>query len=87
MLKTLGAEDFFGEMVLIHNAPCRVTVVAKTSQMVPELNKEGFDHVLNRSSGVAMAMAKEICCRLRENNTMAIEDLWHRGGELAAAYE
>jgi CRP-like cAMP-binding protein len=56
LLKTLGPGDFFGEMALIHNAPRAATVVAKSSMMVLELNKEGFDRVLHHSSSVAMAM-------------------------------
>jgi len=87
LLKTLGAGDFFGEMALIHNAPRAATVVAKTSLMVLELNKDGFDRVLHRSSSVAMAMVKEISSRLRQNDDMAIEDSRLRAGELAEAYQ
>jgi signal transduction histidine kinase len=87
LLKTLGAGDFFGEMALIHNAPRAATVLAKTSLMVLELNKDGFDRVLQRSSSVAMAMVKEISSRLRQNDDMAIEDLRLRAGELAEAYQ
>ena len=87
LLKTLGPGDFFGEMALIHNAPRAATVVAKSSMMVLELNKEGFDQVLHHSSSVAMAMVKEISSRLRQNDEMAIEDLRLRAGELAEAYQ
>ena len=87
LLKTLGAGDFFGEMALIHNAPRAATVVAKTSLMVLELNKDGFDRVLHNSSRVAMAMVKEFSSRLRQNDNMAIEDLRLRAGELAEAYQ
>ena len=87
LLKTLSAGDFFGEMALIHNAPRAATVVAKTSLMVLELNKEGFDGVLHRSSSISLAMVKEISSRLRANDAMAIEDLRLRAGELAEAYQ
>jgi signal transduction histidine kinase len=87
LLKTLGAGDFFGEMALIHNAPRAASVVAKSPLMVLELNKDGFDRVLHRSSSVAMAMVKEISSRLRQNDDMAIEDLRLRAGELAEAYQ
>ena len=87
LLKTLGAGDFFGEMALIHNAPRAATVVAKSPLMVLELNMDGFDQVLHRSSSVAMAMVKEISSRLRQNDDMAIEDLRLRAGELAEAYQ
>jgi signal transduction histidine kinase len=87
LLKTLSAGDFFGEMALIHNAPRAATVTAKTALVVLELNKEGFQRVLQRSSSVAMAMVKEISNRLRQNDEMAIEDLRLRAGELAEAYQ
>jgi signal transduction histidine kinase len=87
LLKLLGAGDFFGEMALIHNAPRAATVTAKTALVVLELNKDGFQRVLQRSSSVAMAMVKEISNRLRQNDELAIEDLRLRAGELAEAYQ
>jgi signal transduction histidine kinase len=87
LLKTLGAGDFFGEMALIHNAPRAATVTAKTPLVVLELNKESFDRVLHHSSSIALAMVKEISSRLRQNDTIAIEDLRLRAGELAEAYQ
>jgi signal transduction histidine kinase len=87
LLKTLKAGDFFGEMALIHNAPRAATVSAKTPLVVLELEKEAFDHVLQHSSSIAMAMVKEISNRLRQNDELAIEDLRMRAGELAEAYQ
>ena len=87
LLKVLSAGDFFGEMALIHNAPRAATVAAKTPLVVLELDKTGFDRVLQRSSSVSMAMVKEISSRLRQNDEMAIEDLRMRAGELAEAYQ
>ncbi|SRR5581483_10046679 len=87
LLKTLSAGDFFGEMALIHNAPRAATVAAKSPLVVLELDKEGFQRVLQRSSSVAMAMVKEISNRLRQNDQMAIEDLRMRAAELAEAYQ
>ncbi|MBI1856125.1 MAG: cyclic nucleotide-binding domain-containing protein [Chloroflexi bacterium] len=87
LLKTLSPGDFFGEMALIHNAPRAATVSAKTPLVVLELEKAGFDRVLQHSSSVAMAMVKEISNRLRQNDQMAIEDLRMRAAELAEAYQ
>lgn len=87
LMKTLGAGDFFGEMALIHNAPRAATVSARTPVVVLELNKEGFNRVLQNSSSVAMAMVREISSRLRQNDQMAIEDLQIRAAELAQAYQ
>jgi signal transduction histidine kinase len=87
LLKTLGAGDFFGEMALIHNAPRAATVTTKSNVVVLELDKEGFNRVLQRSSSIAMAMVKEISNRLRQNDQMAIEDLRVRAAELAEAYQ
>jgi signal transduction histidine kinase len=87
LLKTLEAGEFFGEMALIHNSPRAATVEAKTALVVLELDKGGFEHVLQHSSSVAMAMVRVISNRLRQNDDMAIEDLRMRAGELAQAYQ
>jgi len=87
LLKTLGPGDFFGEMGIIHNAPRAATVTAKTALVALELDKPAFDAVLQRSSSVSMAMVREISNRLRENDTLAIEDLRLRARELAQAYQ
>ncbi len=87
LLTTLTAGDYFGEMALIHNAPRAATVRTKTSAVVLELDKEGFNRVLKRSPSVAMAMVREISGRLRKNDEMAVEDLRLRATELAEAYQ
>jgi signal transduction histidine kinase len=87
LLKTLTAGDFFGEMALIHNAPRAATVKSRTNVIMLELDKDGFNRVLKHSPSVAMAMVKEISDRLRQNDTMAIEDLRMRAAELADAYQ
>jgi signal transduction histidine kinase len=87
LLKTLSPGDFFGEMALIHNAPRAATVIATTPVVVLELDKKAFDHVLERSTSVALAMVREISHRLRENDDLAIEDLRIRASELAQAYQ
>jgi len=87
LLKSLTAGDFFGEMALIHNAPRAATVKSKTSAVVLELDKDGFNRVLKRSPSVAMAMVGEISSRLRQNDQMAIDDLRLRASELANAYQ
>lgn len=87
LLTTLTAGDYFGEMALIHNAPRAATVKTKTSAVVLELDKDGFNRVLKRSPSVAMAMVKEISGRLRKNDEMAVEDLRLRAAELADAYQ
>src|SRR5512147_973065 len=87
LLKTLGPGDFFGEMALIHNAPRAATVTAKDSLTTLELDKAGFDRVLQNSSSVAMAMVGVISNRLRQNDQMAVDDLRIRASELAQAYQ
>jgi len=87
LLKSLTAGDFFGEMALIHNAPRAATVKTKTSVVVLELDKEGFNRVLKRSPSVAMSMVSEISNRLRNNDQLAVEDLRMRASELADAYQ
>ncbi len=46
-----------------------------------------FDQLLGSSASVARAMVQEVSRRLRENDTMAIEDLRLKAGELAVAYQ
>lgn len=87
LLKTLTAGDFFGEMALIHNAPRAATVTSLTNVIVLELDKEGFNRVLQHSPSVSMAMVGEISRRLRQNDQLAIEDLRLRAAELANAYQ
>ncbi|MEW6405606.1 MAG: cyclic nucleotide-binding domain-containing protein, partial [Chloroflexota bacterium] len=87
MLKSLTAGDFFGEMALIHHAPRAATVVAKTDVVVLELDKHGFDRVLQSSPSISLAMVSEISSRLRQNDDLAIEDLRFRAAELAQAYQ
>jgi signal transduction histidine kinase len=87
MLKSLRAGDFFGEMALIHHAPRAATVVSKTDVVVLELDRKGFDRVLQHSPSVSLAMVSEISNRLRQNDELAIEDLRVRATELAQAYQ
>jgi signal transduction histidine kinase len=87
LLKTLVPGDFFGEMALIHNAPRAATVTTKTDVVVLELEKDGFERVLKKSSSITLAMVHEISSRLRQNDQMAVEDLRMRAGELADAYQ
>ena len=87
LLKMLTAEDFFGEMALIDNAPRAATVTAKTDVVALELDKEGFQRIFQKSPSVAAAMVREISGRLRENDKMAIEDLRQRAEQLSDAYE
>ncbi len=87
MLTSLTAGDFFGEMALIHHAARAATVVAKTDVIVLELDKPGFDRVLQHSPSVSLAMVSEISNRLRQNDELTIEDLRVRAAELAQAYQ
>jgi len=87
LLKHLNPGDFFGEMGLINNEPRAATVTTTTESAVLEIDKEGFEQVLQRSNTVSLAMVREVSRRLRENDEMAIEDLRFKAGELAQAYQ
>jgi signal transduction histidine kinase len=87
LLKYLRPGDFFGEMGIIHDAPRAATVSTTTQASVLEIDKEGFQEVLQQSSTVSLAMVREVSRRLRENDEMAIEDLRIKAGELAHAYQ
>ena len=87
VLKNLNPGDFFGEMGLIHDAPRAASVETTVASSVLEINKEGFEEVLQESSIVSLAMVREVSRRLMENDEMAIEDLRLKAGELAHAYQ
>jgi signal transduction histidine kinase len=87
VLNHLVPGDFFGEMALIHNAPRAATVTTTEETTVLEIRKEAFNTLLARSSTLALAMAREVSRRLRENDQIAIEDLRLKASELAQAYE
>jgi signal transduction histidine kinase len=87
LLKTLTAGGFFGEMALVQDAPRAATVTTVLPTTVLEIQKQQFDHLMHSSASVSRAMVKEVVRRLRENDTMAIEDLRLKAGELAAAYQ
>jgi signal transduction histidine kinase len=87
LLKFLTPGDFFGEMGIIHEAPRAATVSTTIDSAVLEIDKDGFQDVLQQSSTVSLAMVREVSRRLRENDEMAIEDLRVKAGELAHAYQ
>jgi signal transduction histidine kinase len=87
LLKTLTAGSFFGEMALVQDAPRAATVTTLEPTTVLEIQKQQFDHLMQSSASVSRAMVKEVVRRLRENDTLAIEDLRLKAGELAAAYQ
>ena len=87
VLKNLNPGEFFGEMGLIHDAPRAASVETTVASSVLEINKEGFEEVLQESSIVSLAMVREVSRRLMENDEMAIEDLRLKAGELAHAYQ
>lgn len=87
VMKRLGKGDFFGEMALIHNAPRTATVTTLSSVKVLEIRKDDFNRLLESSSSVSLAMVKEVSRRLRENDTLAIEELRYKAAELATAYQ
>jgi signal transduction histidine kinase len=86
-LSILEANDFFGEMALIQEAPRAATVTTLTPTTVLEIYKDAFNEQMRQSASLARAMVQEVVRRLRENDQMAIEDLRIKAGELAAAYQ
>lgn len=87
LLKTLSAGDFFGEMGLIQEAPRAATVTTTQPARVLEIYKEDFEELLNSSASLSRALMQEVVSRLRTNDTLAIEDLRIKAGELAVAYQ
>jgi signal transduction histidine kinase len=87
LFKTLTTGGFFGEMALVQDAPRSASVTTVTTTTVLEIQKQQFDHLMQSSASLSRAMVKEVVRRLRENDTMAIEDLRLKAGELAAAYQ
>lgn len=87
LLKLLNPGDFFGEMAIIDNAPRAASVTTIAPTTVLEIYKNAFASLLERSSSMSLSMMREVSRRLRENDTMAIEDLRIKSKELASAYQ
>ena len=62
-------------------------MVTTENTTVLEIYKEDFTRLVERSSIVSLAMAREVSRRLTQNDTMAIEDLRLKAKELAEAYQ
>ncbi|GAB4581964.1 MAG: hypothetical protein Fur0022_47160 [Anaerolineales bacterium] len=86
-VKPLRDGDFFGEYALIHDAPRTATVITSQPTTVLEIHRADFNHLLKQSASMSIAMVRHVSRRLQENDQMAIEDLRHKAGELAAAYQ
>ena len=87
LLKHLQQGDFFGEMALIQNEPRAATVTSTTPVTVLEINKDAFNTLVQKNMVVSLALVRAVSSRLRENDTMAIEDLRIKASELANAYQ
>jgi signal transduction histidine kinase len=87
LLTMRGPGYFFGEMAIIHNAPRAASVVTTEPSTVLEIHREAFTGLLEHSQTVSLAIIREVSRRLRENDTMAIEDLRVKAKELAEAYQ
>ena len=86
-LKHLKPGDFFGEMSIIHDAPRSATITTNQPTTVLEISKDVFTEMLQRSSGMSLAMVREVSQRLAENNEMAIADLRKKAEQLKNAYD
>jgi len=86
-LADLTPGAFFGEMALIHEAPRTASVLTMSPVTVLEIDKDHFDELVRQNSSFSIAMVREVSRRLRENNDLAVEDLRHKAGELAVAYQ
>jgi signal transduction histidine kinase len=87
LLTERGPGYFFGEMAIIHNAPRAASVITTEPSTVLEIHREAFTGLLEHSQTVSLAIIREVSRRLRENDTMAIEDLRVKAKELAEAYQ
>ncbi len=87
LLQTLHRGDFFGEIALIHETARTASVTAVSPLTVLEIRKAAFNEVMKQSSHMALAIARELSNRLRENNDLAVEDLRLKARELADAYQ
>ena len=87
LLQVLRRGDFFGEIALIHETARTASVTAVSPLTVLEIRKTAFNEVMKRSSHMALAIARELSRRLRENNDLAVEDLRLKARELADAYQ
>lgn len=87
VLNHLESGGFFGEMAIIHNAPRAATVATTEPTQLLQIRKDTFSQLMERSTSMSLAMVRVVSNRLRDNDTMAIEDLREKAGELADAYQ
>jgi CRP/FNR family transcriptional regulator/CRP/FNR family cyclic AMP-dependent transcriptional regulator len=71
ILEMLETGDFFGEMSLLDSAPRSASVKALTDVRILALARNDFLNVLQRSSGLALAVIQEITRRLRQVDEQA----------------
>jgi small-conductance mechanosensitive channel/CRP-like cAMP-binding protein len=67
---TLDAPGYFGEMGLLLGAPRGATVVAAGDVMTFQLNRKGFDAILQARPEIAMAMSEVLAQRQAANVAM-----------------
>lgn len=71
-LKTLAADDFFGEMSFLTGAPRSADVVALHDSEILELRRDAFDRLVEKNPAVGAKVyrniAQELANRLRRNN-------------------
>ncbi|MBN2737028.1 MAG: cyclic nucleotide-binding domain-containing protein [Spirochaetales bacterium] len=87
LLAKHGPGHLFGEMALIDDLPRSATIVADAGTLLLEMNKDGFNSIIQKNSTIALSVMKSISSMVRKSNDSFVEGLRQRNIELEKANE
>jgi phosphoserine phosphatase RsbU/P len=86
VLSMLGANQYFGELGLLDDAPRSMTCMVAKPTTVIEVTKEVFAQIVETSPTVAFAITQRVLAELRRTSEQSIHDLREKNQALETAY-
>jgi serine phosphatase RsbU (regulator of sigma subunit) len=86
MVGVLGANEYFGELGLLDDAPRTATCLTIAETTVIEITCEVFARIVERSPAVAFAITQRVLSALRHTDEQSIESLRKKTTQLEQAY-
>jgi len=68
VIRTLGADDVFGEMAIVDSAPRSATAVATTDTMLAVINRHRFLFLVQETPTFALQVMSAMAARLRSDD-------------------